>query len=298
MEKKKSNGVFSKYSASVIDGANKQESSIPPAAELGRSSQHLRVIKFTLVELLVVIAIIAILAALLLPVLSKAKKQAKLIVCLSNEKQIGLVLIAYTSDYRGAFPTPNQENGDIQWDDMIADDLGLNWTEAQKRLNGIDDPDARTEIFLCPSDDRLSPGAKYNRSYVVNRLGRKPDGTVTRPGLIGVAYSDAIGLADNPPYCSTKIFSVIQPSKTHMLGEAWRTFNNCGSSSDDSTTGVIVRSNYEDLRDSPENGYGKALLCHDGKGLSSIMTVDGSAKPRKGQSMFGANASWWMDYRK
>ena len=59
---------------------------------------------FTLIELLVVIAIIAILAALLMPVLSNAKKKAAQTACINNQKQLGLGMKMYVDDNNGTFP--------------------------------------------------------------------------------------------------------------------------------------------------------------------------------------------------
>ncbi len=54
---------------------------------------------FTLIELLVVISIIAILAAILFPVFSRARENARRSACLSNSKQIALAVAQYTQDY-------------------------------------------------------------------------------------------------------------------------------------------------------------------------------------------------------
>lgn len=63
----------------------------------------MRANKFTLVELLVVISVIAILAGLLLPALNSARKKARTINCISNQKQIGITALSYANDWNDWF---------------------------------------------------------------------------------------------------------------------------------------------------------------------------------------------------
>ena len=61
---------------------------------------------FTLIELLVVISIIVLLIAFLLPALQRAKRQARVLYCMSNLKSAGIGLSTYVTENVGKYPTP------------------------------------------------------------------------------------------------------------------------------------------------------------------------------------------------
>ena len=154
---------------------------------------------FTLIELLVVIAIIAILAALLLPVLARAKEQARVSVCVGNLRQNGIATGLYISDYQGRFPTTGR--GAI-WDYYSwGGKAGTEYSTGVRLINpyatfdgvATTESGGGLEVFHCPSDkgtlgvgfpvDRLpTVWDSFGSSYLYNSSANSNDGS---KGLTG-----------------------------------------------------------------------------------------------------------------
>jgi len=128
-----------------------------------------RVQAFTLIELLVVVAIIAALMSMLLPSLSRARQQARAVVCLGRCHELGHGLALYHVENR-CYPAH-------QW--RLADGSRLRWFNALARYvggapkTGSYSPslDQRATVLRCPSTPDWEVGRNNSFGYNYKYLG-------------------------------------------------------------------------------------------------------------------------------
>lgn len=157
---------------------------------------------FTLIELLVVIAIISLLAAILFPVFSRARENARRTSCLSNAKQISMGVIMYSQDY-DEYVMPTYLGGYFSGGPAYWPYLTLPYTKSQ-------------QIFNCPSE----PGAKYSATE-----GTYGWNTNTDYGMNAMVN---LGLSGSAP----KMSVIAKPSETIMVCETtngWRSYPKVGA---------------------------------------------------------------------
>lgn len=112
---------------------------------------------FSLVELLVVIAIIGVLVAIAMPALNRSRQAARSVACLSNLKQIGVLLNTYLPAGEGRLPKLNNRK-------LV--------TEPGPALDTLfTDNNVGPKLFACPADDRgiyEKSGTSYYWNITIN----------------------------------------------------------------------------------------------------------------------------------
>jgi prepilin-type N-terminal cleavage/methylation domain-containing protein len=105
---------------------------------------------FTLVELLVVMAIIGIVAALLLPGLSRAKRNAQRTTCVNSVRQINLGVRMYSDDSNDASPSHGPASVTNITD---VSSLYAGYKELMKSYVGLrGKSSSQDKLFACPAD--------------------------------------------------------------------------------------------------------------------------------------------------
>jgi prepilin-type N-terminal cleavage/methylation domain-containing protein/prepilin-type processing-associated H-X9-DG protein len=140
----------------------------------------------TLIELLVVISAISVLVAILIPVLSKIRKQSKLIVCRSNLRVIAQAWHMYLDDHKGQFL--QRTNANINYGGYKS--LNPTHSKYERPLNPylglplIVESESDAEIFRCPCDDGPEIKPNSDRSKIPFYIS-KGTSYQTNPLIIG-----------------------------------------------------------------------------------------------------------------
>ncbi len=164
---------------------------------------------FTLIELLVVIAIIALLMSILMPALSRVRKQARHVACRANLRQWNLFFSMYTGETGGSFQAGWDRNGTHNY----------HWFNALRPLYKNDH-----KIGLCPTAVKPifdEDGVQAPELNIFNAWGRftlERDGAGYAPGPLGDWGSYGInGWVENPPPDAKAVFENFDTSNN------WRT---------------------------------------------------------------------------
>lgn len=156
---------------------------------------------FTLIELLVVLGVISLLISLLLPALQAARRSARAVACMSNQRQIGMAIQMYVNDSGGWLPLayyagPN-DGSNMPY---IYTHPALLITEGLKPSSGV---------YRCPEDSNVIED---------NCLPRDVGGVIQ--GAYSYCYNQYLG-GNAPLIWVPRSYPPYQPRKVSRITKIW-----------------------------------------------------------------------------
>ncbi len=201
-----------------------------------RKTDRFRGSRFTIIELLIVVAIIAILAGMLLPALNKARERAKTISCVNSMKELALAGVQYAGDY-DYLPLAN--NGTISGEKGRPQHILVEHKYLDKNILKKGCAVPRKPITSCTAatymDSVWASPFFYNGFF----------GAITSTGAISTAPK----VACNP----VKLGKVVSPGHKTMWGDNKRW---------DAMTLVYLKSKVSPILDNDAD-WPVAYYCHD-----------------------------------
>lgn len=166
---------------------------------------HRRLVAFTLMELLVVVAILAILAAFLMPSLRSAQEASRSSRCLSNLHQLGLATQLYTEDHNQSFPPWMSNGGTARWSDLIT----VHVPSLDPLAFGADSLSRERikNVWHCPTI------AKKLHIFNMNQI------TVWTMGSTSMVNGNLVGNCSSAAPCPVKVTDVKRPADTAFLAD-------------------------------------------------------------------------------
>jgi len=172
--------------------------------------------KFTLIEMLVVIAIISILASMLAPTLVQAQQSARATICANSKKQLGIAFGMYSSDWNNYCPPlatgfgTDPYNGSWTVFDWRRSLWGYAVEELSSKAYNPYDKSLTETVFYCPSEPVTTSGLLTSAS---------PQGTYCRDGL----NYDFTRAVTTPVTDAPQRFSYAKaPSRNLLVSEVYR----------------------------------------------------------------------------